>query len=68
MQLASAKIKDGSVDLIYTDPPYPKEFHYLYEWLAKEAVRCLKPDGFLIAYAGPYWKDIVMDYFNQHLH
>ena len=27
----------------------------------------LKPDGFLIAYAGPYWKDVVMGYLNQHL-
>lgn len=67
MELASTKVENGSVDLIYTDPPYPKEFHYLYEWLAKEAVRALKPDGFLIAYAGPYWKDVVMNYFNQYL-
>jgi len=67
IELASTKIKDGSVDLIYTDPPYPKEFHYLYEWLVKEAVRCLKPSGFLIAYVGPYWKDVVMDYFNEYL-
>lgn len=60
-------IKDGSVDLIYTDPPYPKEFHYCYEWLAKEANRVLKPNGFLIAYAGPYWKDVVMKYLDAEL-
>ena len=67
LELAVQKIPDRSVDLIYTDPPYPKEFHYLYAWLAREAMRALKPDGFLIAYAGPYWKDVVMDYFNQHM-
>ena len=67
LELAAQKIPGRSVDLIYTDPPYPKEFHYLYEWLAREAVRVLKPDGFLITYVGPYWKDVVMNYFNQHI-
>jgi site-specific DNA-methyltransferase (adenine-specific) len=67
MLLAEEKIGSGSVDLIFTDPPYPQEFHYCYEWLAKEAMRALKPEGFLIAYAGPYWKDVVMNYFNEHL-
>ncbi len=66
-ELAGEKIPDGTVDLIFTDPPYAKEFHYLYEWLAQEAARALKPDGFLIAYAGPYWKDVVMGYFGEHL-
>lgn len=65
--LARKKVDDSSIDLIYTDPPYSQEFHYLYEWLAKEAVRGLKPSGFLITYVGPYWKDIVMDYLNKHL-
>ena len=67
IELANAKVSDGSVDLIYTDPPYSKEYHYLYSWLAREAVRSLKPNGFLIAYVGPYWKDVVMGFFNQHL-
>ncbi len=67
MKLAVDKIGDGTVDLIYTDPPYPKEYLYLYEWLASEAKRVLKPSGFLIAYAGPYWKDRVMGYFGNEL-
>lgn len=67
LELAPDRIAAGTVDLIFTDPPYPKEFHYCYEWLAKEAERVLKPDGFLIAYVGPYWKDVVMSYFNEHL-
>ncbi len=67
MVLSEGEIGNESVDLIYTDPPYPKEFHYCYKWLATEAVRALRPDGFLIAYVGPYWKDIVMGYFNEHL-
>ncbi|MFA5715467.1 MAG: DNA methyltransferase [Candidatus Paceibacterota bacterium] len=35
-------------------------------WQLK-AKRVLKPNGFLIVYAGPYWKDVVMGYLNQHL-
>lgn len=64
---AEKYISSGSVDLIFTDPPYHKDYHYLYEWLAIEASRALKPDGFLIAYAGPYWKQKVMETLGQHL-
>lgn len=67
IEMSSARIGAGTVDLIFTDPPYPREYHYCYEWLAKEAARALKPNGFLIAYVGPYWKDIIMEYFGQHL-
>lgn len=67
IQLSRDNIADNSVDLIFTDPPYAKKFHYCYKWLAEEAARVLKPEGFLIAYVGPYWKDVVMNYFNEHL-
>uniref|UniRef100_A0A6M3LIU1 Putative methyltransferase n=1 Tax=viral metagenome TaxID=1070528 RepID=A0A6M3LIU1_9ZZZZ len=60
-------VAPGSVDLIFTDPPYPKEYHYCYEFLAIEAARVLKPNGFLIAYAGPYWKHKVMMTLGEHL-
>jgi len=66
-ELAEDKIAPESVDLIFTDPPYPKKFLPLYEWLAKEAARALKPNGFIIAYCGPYWKDKVMEYLNAEL-
>lgn len=66
-ELASTIIGDNSVDLIFTDPPYLLEYHYCYEWLAKEAARVLKPTGFLIAYAGPYWKHRVMMTLGEHL-
>jgi predicted methyltransferase len=48
-ELAGA-IPDNSVDLIFTDPPYLKEFLPLYEWLAETAERILKPGGWLFAY------------------
>ncbi len=66
-RVMAEKVGAGTVDLIFTDPPYAKEFHYCYEFLAKEAARALKPDGFLIAYAGPYWKDVVMGYLGAEL-
>lgn len=47
-------IPDGSIDLIFTDPPYLREYLYLYEWLANEAPRLLKPDGFMAVYVGIY--------------
>lgn len=47
-------IPDESIDLIFTDPPYPKEYLHLYGWLAETAARVLKPGGFLCAMAGGY--------------
>ncbi len=67
ISMAPEIIGAGTVDLIFTDPLYLKEYHYLYEWLAKEAVRVLKPTGFLIAYAGPYWKQRVMETLRAQL-
>ncbi len=41
-----------SVDLIFTDPPYLREFLPCYGWLAREAMRVLKPGGFVLAMCG----------------
>lgn len=46
------EIADESVDLIFTDPPYPREFLPLWSDLSRFAARVLKPDGMLIAYTG----------------
>ena len=48
----SQEIADESVNLIFTDPPYAKEYLYIYGELAKVADRVLKSGGSLIAYAG----------------
>ncbi len=70
-------IPDESVDLIFTDPPYLREFLPLYGWLAETAARLLKPGGFVLAYCGTYWKfdaqkmlgghlDYFWDFVNKH--
>ena len=50
-ELAKA-IPDESVDLVFTDPPYPRQFLPLYGWLAAEAERMLRPGGFVLAMCG----------------
>lgn len=60
-------IPDGSIKLIFTDPPYMKKYIELYKWLGLEGPRVLKSNGFLMAYAGVYWKKIVMDYLGVQL-
>lgn len=45
-------IADNSIDLVFTDPPYPREFLPCYGWLADEAMRVLKPGGFVLAMCG----------------
>jgi|DEB0MinimDraft_10_1074344.scaffolds.fasta_scaffold24377_3 hypothetical protein len=48
----SKDIPDESVDIIITDPPYPKEFLDTWDGLGEMASRILKPSGFCIAYSG----------------
>ena len=56
-----------SVDVIYTDPPYLREFVPLYGWLAEMAARVLKPGGFVLAMAGGSYKDRIMSDMRKHL-
>ena len=51
------EIPDESIDVIFTDPPYSKEYLSLYGWLAFVAARILKPGGFLCTLAGGYYLD-----------
>ena len=52
IEQSQKEIPDSSIDLIFTDPPYSQEFLYLYEDLARLAVRVLKPRGSLVTYVG----------------
>jgi DNA modification methylase len=57
-------IPNESVDLIFTDPPYPKQYLSLYGWLAETAARILKPGCFCISLAGNLYFDKVIKQFD----
>ena len=58
-------IPDNSIDLIFTDPPYGKEYLFLYQELARLAVRVLKPGGNIVALFGHIILDEVFKIFHQ---
>lgn len=60
-------LPDESIDLIFTDPPYPREYLYLYEWLAEEAARVLRPGGWCLAMCGGLYLDQIMRWMGDSL-
>lgn len=59
------EIKDNSIDLILTDPPYPKEFLELWKDLFILAKRVLKENAFLVAYSGQMYLDSIFKYADE---
>jgi site-specific DNA-methyltransferase (adenine-specific) len=57
----NSKIENESIDLIVTDPPYPKQYLNLYKDLAIYAERVLKPGGSLYAMAGQSYLPEIMN-------
>ena len=62
-----ANIKPGSVDLIFTDPPYDKKSLALFDPLGKCASKVLRPGGSLITYFGQWALLQVGDALRTHL-
>ena len=60
-------IPDESIDLVFTDPPYPRDFLYLYEWLFEECARVLAPGGSVMALCGHAYLPTIIDYARRHL-
>ena len=60
-------LEDDSVDLILTDPPYPKEFLHVWGQLGEVAARVLKPGGYLATYSGQLYLTHVMRALEEHL-
>lgn len=54
-------------DYIITDPPYPREYLYLYETLAMRAKEWLKPGGLLIAMCGQSYLNQIYEMMSKHL-
>jgi len=61
------EIADGSVDLIFTDPPYPEESLPLWRDLGAFAARVLKPDGLLLAYTGAMYLPQILNMLGENL-
>ena len=49
-----AHVGAGTLDAIFTDPPYPSEFLHCWDELADFAVHALKPGGLLLTMSGQY--------------
>jgi 16S rRNA G966 N2-methylase RsmD len=60
-------LPEESVDLIFTDPPYPGEYLPLWKDLSSFASRTLKPGGVLVAYSGQYHLLEVMNHLATDL-
>jgi site-specific DNA-methyltransferase (adenine-specific) len=60
-------INDDSVDIIITDPPYPKEYLPLYENLAETASRVLKDGGLAIVMVGQSYLPDIIQLMSKHL-
>ena len=56
-----AALPEASVDLLFTDPPYPSEFDYVWDDLAEGGARVLRDGGSLLTYLGHYQMPRVMD-------
>lgn len=61
------ELPDESVELIYTDPPYPKEFLHVFYELGRYAGRVLVPGGSLITLCGQWEVPYVIEALSQSL-
>ena len=59
------KIKDNSISLIITDPPYNEEHLYLYQDLANQAMKILKDGGSLVCYVPNLYIDRILKYIED---
>jgi len=60
-------IEEDSIDCIITDPPYPKEYLYLYGIIAKHAARILKPGAAILAMCGQSYMGDVYKLLSEEL-
>ena len=60
-------IERDSIDIIITDPPYPKDYLHLWGQLSEVGERVLKPGGFLVSYSGQYYLPRVMNSLGEYL-
>ena len=61
------KISNESIDLVITDPPYPKKYMYLWEPLFEQSARILVDRGNFISLCGHYQLPDVLDIGRKYL-
>lgn len=54
-----------SMDMIFSDPPYIQSFLHVYKWLAREAMRLLRPSGFIAVMCGETAINQIMRFFDD---
>lgn len=54
-------LPEGSVDLIFTDPPYPAEYLPLWKDLSHFAAMALRPGAIMVSYTGHYHLPAVIE-------
>jgi len=60
-------IPDETIDLVFTDPPYSKEYLYTYEYLANDCPRIMKNGASLITIVPQYALPFVIKTFDGKL-
>jgi len=61
------KVEAETVNLIFTDPPYPKEYLHLWSELGKFAADVLKPGALLVTYTPQYWLPEILEQLKKYL-
>jgi len=62
-----ADVPEMTVDVIITDPPYPKQYLDTFAALSETAARVLKPGGLCVVMSGQSYLPEVMDNLGSHL-
>ena len=65
--IADLVVEPDSVDLVFTDPPYPEQYIPCWSDLGAFAAKALRPGGFLIAYSGQMFLPEAMRRLAEHL-
>ncbi len=63
----SRSLMPSAVQMIFTDPPYPREFDYVWDDLALIATRALEDGGSLLTFCGHYQVPLVIDALSRRL-
>ena len=66
-RLLQEQIPDNFVDLVFTDPPYPKQYIHCFQYLADYCPRVMKHGASLMTIVGHYELELIMDMFRGKL-